>query len=196
MSLIAIVMKSQSLLGGKTGSFAAPIRAETRDQIARVEKVGAEIASLSCAKVLCSLMNAGEMPWDNTGIFIDGCSVLVPAAPHLQRTTCGGFHHAPRCLAHDCHHRHDPFTRMPSQIVPDEIKRRLDWEALVQDISDGLEEYSRMELRVLEVSLLDKEGRVLFKGGVHTVLNFIVNDVFYDEVSNWEKAFSAKVGII
>lgn len=73
------------------------------------------------------------------------------------------------------------------------IKNR---EKLLQDITDGLKRHAFVKLGCLEVHLYSEDEECLLEAYVHTALDFIINDIYYDENSNWSEATSAKVVVV
>ena len=68
-------------------------------------------------------------------------------------------------------------------------------ESLLQDIADGLsklEEGSRADLNCIEVVFLE-DGVERFKGSLSTAIDYIVNDIYFDDQDDWSASNEAIV---
>lgn len=73
---------------------------------------------------------------------------------------------------------------------PPNIKNK---DKLLQDIADGLKANERYSLSNLEVAFF--VGQTAYTLTVGHAIDFIVNDIYWDERGNWAKADRAEVRI-
>ena len=59
---------------------------------------------------------------------------------------------------------------------------------LLDGIATGLKQHEDVRICNLEVILSDGDGNVVLKTSVPDVLNYIANDIYWDEETDWSKA--------
>lgn len=72
---------------------------------------------------------------------------------------------------------------------PRNIKRTFE---LIQTIAAGLNRHNMSRTGDLEVYLY-KDGKIVLKTGVATALDYLANDIWWNEEGEWDKANRAEV---
>ena len=79
-----------------------------------------------------------------------------------------------------------------------ETRKLVHREALLQNIADGvsqLQSRGSTMLHSVGVKLYDEEGLEVCSASLGTILDYIVNDTYWDEGGNWSQATRAEVDV-
>jgi len=66
---------------------------------------------------------------------------------------------------------------------------------LLQDISDGINQHHQNSIACLEV-IFYEDGEEVLKTGLPTALNYLANDIYWNEEGNWSLADMAKIKVM
>lgn len=69
------------------------------------------------------------------------------------------------------------------------------WQSLLQNIAAGLNKFEDVKISYLEV-LLYKNKHLVLCTDLQTALDYIANDIYWNENSNWSDANKAVVRVI